>query len=67
MSEVVKVKIKGTVVTAQYGTLTSGEILRTSGEFAKHLVEQCNAAEYLDNKQAGSESAEKNTNKKNKS
>ena len=48
MSELVRVKIKGTVITAQYGTLTSGQILRTNAEFAKHLVEQCNAAEYMD-------------------
>ncbi len=48
MSELVRVKIKGMVITAQYGTLTSGQILRTSREFAQHLVEQCNAAEYMD-------------------
>jgi len=43
----VKVKIKATVITAQYGTLTSGDILTTNAEFAKHLVDDCGAAEYL--------------------
>lgn len=42
------VKIKGTVITAQYGALGNGTILKNvSDEFAKHLVEDCNAAEYL--------------------
>jgi len=48
MAEIVEVKIKGTVVTARYGTLSSGEILRTDAVFAKHLVEQCGAGEYVD-------------------
>lgn len=43
----VKVKIKATVITAQYGTLSSGDILTTSEAFAKHLVDDCAAAEYL--------------------
>jgi hypothetical protein len=43
----VKVKIKGTVITAQYGALSSGDILVTSEAFAKHLVDDCGAAEYL--------------------
>lgn len=42
----VEVKIKGTVITNQYGDLTDGHILRTSPEFARHLVEDCKAAEY---------------------
>jgi hypothetical protein len=41
------VKIKGTVITAQYGALSDGTLLRTSDEFAKHLVEEANAAEYM--------------------
>lgn len=44
-----KVKITNTVVTAQYGTLSSGDVLRTTPEFAKHLVGQCKAAVYLKN------------------
>jgi hypothetical protein len=43
----VKVKIKATVITAQYGTLQSGDILNTNEAFAKHLVDDCAAADYL--------------------
>ncbi len=43
----VKVKIKGTVITQQYGALSDGDILTTSEAFAKHLVDDCNAAEYI--------------------
>jgi hypothetical protein len=42
------VKIKGLVITSQYGTLSDGTILRTSAEFAKHLVDDCGAAEYVE-------------------
>jgi hypothetical protein len=35
------------VVTAPYGTLTSGTILRTSPAYAKHLVEEAFAASYI--------------------
>ena len=45
--ESVKVKITRTAVTAMYGTLSDGDILVTSADFAKHLVEDCNAGEYL--------------------
>lgn len=48
MAELVQVRIKGTVVTHRYGTLSSGDVLRTDAAFAKHLVEDCSAAEYLD-------------------
>ena len=44
----VSVKIKGLVVTGQYGTLSDGTILRTSAEFAAHLVNDCNAADYVE-------------------
>lgn len=43
----VEVEIIGQVITAQFGTLNTGDILRTSEEFAKHLVEDCRAAKYL--------------------
>ena len=43
----VEVKILGLTITAQYGTLNTGDILRTNAEFAKHLVEDCKAAEYI--------------------
>jgi len=48
MSEQVQVKIKGIVATQRYGTLESGDILRTDTDFAKFLVEDCQAADYLD-------------------
>jgi len=43
----VEVKIIGQVITAQYGTLSTGDILKTSPEFAKHLVDDCGAAKYV--------------------
>lgn len=43
----VQVKILGTAVTHRYGTLSAGDILRTDAAFAKHLVEDCAAAEYI--------------------
>ena len=45
--QLVEVKITSTVVTAPYGTLTSGTILRTSPAYAKHLVEDASAAKYI--------------------
>lgn len=42
-----KVKIRGLVITNQYGTLKDGDILNASDEFAKHLVEDCNCADYV--------------------
>lgn len=42
----VEVEILGCVVTAQYGTLKQGDILRTDAEFAAHLVNDCSAAKY---------------------
>lgn len=47
MGDLVQVKIKGIVTTSKYGTLSSGDILRTDAAFAKHLVEECGAADYL--------------------
>lgn len=43
----VRVKIIAMVLTSQYGTLSAGDMLRTDAVFAKHLVEDCNAAEYV--------------------
>ena len=45
--QLVEVKITSTVVTAPYGTLMPGTILRTSPAYAKHLVEDAFAAIYL--------------------
>ncbi len=45
--QLVEVKITSTVVTAPYGTLMPGTILRTSAAYAKHLVEEASAAKYI--------------------
>jgi hypothetical protein len=50
--ELVSVKIRGTVVSARYGTLTAGDILRTDADYARHLVDDCNAATYADAQRA---------------
>lgn len=42
----VEVEILVQTITAQYGVLSQGDILRTSSEFAKHLVDDCGAAKY---------------------
>lgn len=42
-----KVKIKGLVITNQYGTLKDGDILNASDDFAKHLVDDCKCADYV--------------------
>lgn len=44
----VAVEILGCVVTAQYGTLKAGDILRTSAEFAANLVNDCQAAKFCE-------------------
>ncbi|MGZ9713906.1 hypothetical protein ACXX82_24215 [Glaciimonas sp. GNP009] len=44
--ELVTVNITGQAITARYGTLNSGDVLRTDAEFARHLVVDCCAAEY---------------------
>ena len=45
--QLVEVKITSTVVTAPYGTLMPGTILRTSPAYARHLVEEAFAASYI--------------------
>ena len=45
--ELVQVQITTTAVTSRYGTLVSGDILRTDAEFARHLVEDCKAGKYV--------------------
>ena len=42
----VEVEILGQIITSQYGTLNTGDILRTNEAFAKHLVDDCSAAKY---------------------
>lgn len=44
--ELVEVEITGMAITARYGTLKTGDVLRTDAVFAKHLVDYCNAAKY---------------------
>lgn len=44
----IAVKITSTVITQHYGVLSSGDILRTDETFARHLVEECRAAKYMD-------------------
>lgn len=43
----VKVRIKGTVITDRYGAMGTGDILATDEAYAKHLVVDCMAAEYV--------------------
>jgi hypothetical protein len=51
----VEVEILGCVMTAQYGTLKQGDILRTNAEFAAHLVDDCGAAKYTQATDPGSD------------
>lgn len=44
--EQVEVEIIGMVITQRYGTLNTGDILRTDAAFAKHLVEDAQGARY---------------------
>lgn len=43
-----RVKILGTAITATHGTLSAGDIVNVSDQFAAHLVNDCKVAEYLD-------------------
>lgn len=56
--ELVEVEILTQTVTQQYGVLSQGDILRTSPEFAKHLVEDASAAKYTKAKKADAEASE---------
>lgn len=44
--ELIEVEITSQAITAQYGTLMAGDVLRTDAAFAKHLVDDCGAAKY---------------------
>lgn len=48
--QLVEVEILTQAVTAQYGVLSQGDILRTSPEFAAHLVDNAKAAKYTASK-----------------
>ena len=43
----VEVEITSMALTARYGALQSGTILRTDAAYAKHLVDDCGAAKYV--------------------
>jgi hypothetical protein len=43
-----RIKFTTTVVTSALGTRVSGVIADVSPELAKHLVEECKGAKYLD-------------------
>ena len=60
----VEVEILGCVVTAQYGTLKQGDVVRTSAEFARHLVTDCGAAKYTQAKPAVEAAADEPKTKK---
>ena len=45
--EIVQVRITGLISTTRYGNLSTGDMLRTDAAFARHLVEDCAAAEYI--------------------
>lgn len=42
----VEVEITGQVITARYGTLATGDILKTDQAFADHLVNDCKGAKW---------------------
>ena len=44
----VRIKILSVVTTNQHGDLMPDTELRTDAAFARHLVEDCKAAEYID-------------------
>lgn len=45
--KIVEVEILVQTITAQYGVLSAGDILRTSPEYAHHLVKDAFAAKYV--------------------
>lgn len=48
--ELVEVEILTQTITAQYGALSQGDILRTNAAFARHLVKDALAAKYVNAK-----------------
>jgi hypothetical protein len=50
--EQVEIEITGLTVSTQYGTLTQGDVLRVSREYASHLVKDARAAKYVNAKDA---------------
>ena len=50
--QTIEVEILTQTITQQYGVLSQGDILRTSPEFAAHLVNDAKAAKYTEAKAA---------------
>lgn len=48
--ELVEIEILGMAITHDHGTLGAGDVLRTSPEFARHLIEDCKVARYSQRK-----------------
>ncbi|NHZ93540.1 hypothetical protein F2P45_31740 [Massilia sp. CCM 8733] len=44
--KLVEIEILGMAITHDHGTLGQGDVLRTSPEFARHLVDDCKVAKY---------------------
>lgn len=62
--ELVEVEIIGQAITARYGALKTGDILRTDPAYAKHLVDDCFAARYTQASAAKPEPAAPTRNKR---
>lgn len=50
--ELVEVEIVTQVITARYGTLSTGDILKTDQAYADHLVNDCKGAKWPEPKAA---------------
>lgn len=48
--ELVEVEIIAQLITARYGSLSTGDILRTDRAFAEHLINDCNGAKWPEQK-----------------
>jgi hypothetical protein len=57
---IVQIKITKTAVTARYGTLSPGDLLRTDAGFARHLVVDCKAAKYVERDVTGEDTEQVN-------
>jgi len=68
MSNVVQVRITRQTVTSRYGVLENNDILRTDQEYARHLVEDCKAGDYVNSSnQTEDDQADSKPRKRNKS
>lgn len=53
--ELVEVEITGQAITARYGTLSTGDILKTDQAYAEHLINDCHVAKWRESKAAAPE------------